>query len=282
MTFGPRLIYPAKAALTHARSWWWTLRPGAGDAPGDLRILLYHRVSDATDRLAVEVNRFAAHMAMAAGRGLRLLDLESAIERWQEGGNAQPVYALTFDDGYQDMLVSAAPILKRHGFTATLFIPTGAIDGTSRFTWYGEAQPPLLTWDEIRGLAREGVMRMGAHTVTHPNLLSLDEPSARRELRESKRVLEEQLDAEVETFSYPAGLYSAREVRLAREAGFRLAVTCDPGVNRAGHDLLALRRTQIESFDRDRDLRARLAGAHDRPLPLQRAFRKARYGAPQG
>jgi len=284
LRYAPALVYPAKSAYTRARSLRWRLRAGlgggAGDSPGDLRVLLYHRVSDDDDRLAVAVSRFADQMTMIAQRGIRLVDLDSAVELWTEGGQARPVYALTFDDGYRDMLTEAAPILRRHGFTATLYVAIGAIDGTDPFPWYADgSRPPMLSWDEVRSLAADGVMRVGAHTLTHPNLLTLDDETAWREISESRRVLEDRVDVPVSSFSYPAGLYGEREVGLAQRAGFASAVTCDPGVNRMSGNVLALRRTQVERTDRLSDVAARLGGGHDKPFPFQRAFRRVRYGA---
>ena len=56
---------------------------------------------------------------------------------------------------------------------------------------------------------------------------------------------------------------TARESRLAREAGYRAAVTVAPGANRPGSDLWALRRTEITDRDEPRELSMKLAGAFD-------------------
>ncbi len=276
--FAPRIVYPAKRVYSHARTLGWRLRGAKRDHSGGLRILLYHRVTGEPDRLAVSPGRFSDQVGHIRSLGIRLVDVESAAERLAAGLDCSEICALTFDDGYADVLTNAVPVLRRYGFSATMFIPTGAIDGTSEFPWYEGRQPPLMNWEEIRLLAADGTLRFGAHTVTHPNLLALSEDSARDEIDRSKRDLERQLGAPVESFSYPAGLYSPRDVALVSDAGFRVAVTCDPGVNDSGSDLLALRRTQIDGIDGPMGFGAKLGGAHDRPFPMQRAFRRARYG----
>jgi peptidoglycan/xylan/chitin deacetylase (PgdA/CDA1 family) len=152
------------------------------------------------------------------------------------------------------------------------------VDGTASFDWYDEP-PPLLSWEQIVALDTAGTLRFEAHSVTHPNLLALDDEDARAEIVGSKVALERRLGREAEAFCYPAGLFSGRERRLVREAGFKLAVSCEPGPNTAATDRFSLRRQQIDARDSVLDFRAKLAGAHDSPLPARALYRRMRYGA---
>jgi peptidoglycan/xylan/chitin deacetylase (PgdA/CDA1 family) len=275
LALAPTAAYRAKAALTHLRSWRWRVRRRP-PAPG-LRILFYHRVSDDRDELAVTAARFAEQMARLARDGLRAVDVEQA-HALLAAEQARGIVGLCFDDGYADVARNAVPVLEHHGFGATVFLPTGVIDGTAAFSWYA-TQPALLTWDEVRALDRAGTLRFGAHTVTHPNLLALDEPAARAEIVGSKAALEERLGHAVGAFCYPAGLFGARERGLVAEAGFALATSCEPGVNGPGADPLALRRMQIDARDRLLDFRAKVGGGHDAAPALRAAYRRLRFGA---
>jgi len=86
----------------------------------------------------------------------------------------------------------------------------------------------MMTEDQVRRLHREGI-EIGAHTVNHPILANVDEITARREIVESKARLEEMIGARVSSFAYPNGGptrdYTARDVVLAREAGFDVALS---------------------------------------------------------
>jgi hypothetical protein len=82
----------------------------------------------------------------------------------------------------------------------------------------------------------------------------------------------------VEAFCYPAGLFGERELHFVAEGGYRVAVSCEPGVNVPGTDRLALRRRQIDPSDRRLDFRAKVGGGHDTPLPLRGLYRRVRYG----
>ena len=120
--------------------------------------------------------------------------------------------------------------------------------------------------------------QIGAHSITHPNLLALQNDSARHEIAGSKLALEAKLAREVEAFCYPAGLFSERDRGFVADAGFRLAVSCEPGVNRPWTDPLVLHRRQIDAADSLLDFRAKLGGGHDTPLPLRGVYRRLRYG----
>jgi peptidoglycan/xylan/chitin deacetylase (PgdA/CDA1 family) len=246
-----------------------------------LRILLYHRVSEDRDPLAVRPRRFAEQMDHLASAGYRVLDLAEALERLDSATLAPRTLSITFDDGFADVRDEALPVLARHGFRATVFVATGVTDRRVSFSWY-ERQPPVLGWDDILELERDGTLRFEAHTVSHPNLLALHEAAAAAEIRDSKRELELRLGRPVSMFAYPAGLFGARERRLVAEAGYAAAVSCEPGVNLPGTDRLALRRRQIDARDRLLDFRAKIGGGHDTPLPLRGTYRRLRYGAPAG
>ena len=175
------------------------------------------------------------------------------------------------------MAENALPVLERLGFRATVFLPTGVIDGTATFPWY-ERRAPDARLGRGRRARPRGNPAVQPHTVTHPNLLLLDDAASRREIEQSKLDLEAMLARPAESFCYPAGLFGERERRFVAESGFRAAVSCEPGVNLPGGDPLRLRRRQIDPADRLLDFRAKVGGGHDTPLPLRGIYRRLRYG----
>jgi peptidoglycan/xylan/chitin deacetylase (PgdA/CDA1 family) len=279
---GLRLGHPAfyvlKAGLTRARSAAWAVRSG-GHANGDgLRILFYHRVSADKDELAVDPRSFRRQMEHLASAGYDVVDVLAVADLLDAGRLPPRTVGLSFDDGYLDVAEDALPILADHGFRATVFVAPAVIDGTASFEWY-ERQPPLLGWDDIVELDREATLRFESHSLTHPNLLSVPDEQARREVEGSKLALEERLRRPVHLFSYPAGLFGPRERSLVIDAGFRAAVSCEPGVNGPDVDRFSLRRRQIDARDTLLDFKAKLGGGHDSPPPFRRLYRRFRYGA---
>ncbi|GAB3370239.1 polysaccharide deacetylase family protein [Massilia agri] len=106
---------------------------------------------------------------------------------------------------------------------------------------------PMLSADMLVSLDRHGI-EIGAHTVSHPILTSLDDESARHEIVAGKEQLEAVLGKPVRLFAYPNGKagkdFDARHVAMARDAGFMAAFTTLPGAIRRGDDRFALSRSR--------------------------------------
>jgi peptidoglycan/xylan/chitin deacetylase (PgdA/CDA1 family) len=274
---GPSLPYPVKAAVTRARSAAWLARTRGRPDTSGLRILLYHRVADDDDVLALAPRRFREQMEHLASEGYRVVDLIEALALLDAGQPSAGTVGLTFDDGFADLAEHALPVLVEHGFRATVFVTTGVTDGRVSFPWY-ERQPRVLGWDEVVDLDRAGTLRFEAHTVSHPSLVAVDDAAADTEIRDSKLELESRLGRPVTAFAYPAGLFGDRERGLVADAGYTAAVSCEPGVNGPKSDRLALRRRQIDSRDHLLDFKAKVGGGHDTPLPMRATYRRLRYG----
>jgi peptidoglycan/xylan/chitin deacetylase (PgdA/CDA1 family) len=272
----PGAVGLAKAVLVRGQALAGTLR-SRQPRPG-LRILYYHRVSEERDPLAVTPAAFRRQMDALAGGGQRVVDLYEIDELTLDPGEC--AVALTFDDGYRDVLEHGLPVLREHGFPSTVFVVPGAIAGSASFSWYGAGGvPPLAGWDEMRREERTGLVHFEPHTVTHPVLTTIALEEARGEIADSKRIVEEELGREARIFCYPGGYYSAREVALVRESGYRAAVTCEFGANAAPFAHNELRRTLVERSDPLWLFRARLAGATDAPPPGRRPRRIERLAA---
>lgn len=103
----------------------------------------------------------------------------------------------------------------------------------------------MMRSDQVRALHRAG-MEIGAHTVNHPVLTSLDVEDAEREIADGRKRLEEIVGAPVDVIAYPNGKprrdYDERHVAMVRRLGFKAAVSTATGVARAGDDLFQLPR----------------------------------------
>ncbi|HMK80818.1 MAG TPA: polysaccharide deacetylase family protein [Xanthobacteraceae bacterium] len=95
-----------------------------------------------------------------------------------------------------------------------------------------------MTWSEIEELARDPLVTIGAHTVNHVRLAKVAEKTARAEMRQSAAVIESALGRRPAHLAYPVGDATSagpREFAIARELGFKTAVTTRPGVLFAEH-----------------------------------------------
>jgi peptidoglycan/xylan/chitin deacetylase (PgdA/CDA1 family) len=145
--------------------------------------------------------------------------------------NDETRYAgITFDDGYENLIGAALPELKIRNIPCVIFIiadAPGEIPIWMRAQADALSQQRLMTVEEIRGLSPD-LIAIGAHTLTHPNLLLLEEVEAAREIRESRARLESTLNREVKLFSFPYGAFNERLVDVCREAGYERIFTTLP------------------------------------------------------
>lgn len=140
-----------------------------------------------------------------------------------------------------------------------------------------ECRAQVMTWKELRAFAEEPLVTIGAHTLSHPILTRLDDDDAREEMEGSADAIESKLGRRPEHFAYPVGqpyAAGAREFELAREIGFKTAVTTRAGVifpEHANH-LTALPRISVNgSFQSLHYMDVLLSGA---PTALKNGFRR--------
>lgn len=96
-----------------------------------LTILIYHRVLDSADPFNKgnpDVEQFRWQM-QTLGENFRVIDLDSAVAALRANDLPERAACVTFDDGYADNLLNAAPILCELGISATFFIATDYLDG---------------------------------------------------------------------------------------------------------------------------------------------------------
>jgi peptidoglycan/xylan/chitin deacetylase (PgdA/CDA1 family) len=237
-----------------------------------VRILCYHRIAVARGDLAVSPEDFRRHLESLASFDGEVVSLAEAARVLTDGRRGRFV-CLTFDDGYRDFEETALPLLREAGIPTTLFVTTGFVSGALRMSWF-RRQPPLLDWADLKRLAQDHLVELGAHTRTHRALPRLSDAEAREEIESPRHEIAEQTGAQVDAFAYPAGLYTPRERKLAAAAGYALAVTTDPGVNDPATSRFALRRTLVEGRDRVTLFEAKLLGRLDEPWEVGRWVRR--------
>ena len=221
-------------------------------APERLVILAFHRVNDAMrDGLTCGVADFDRYCAFLA-RHYDVLSLGELLSRRDAGTLPRRPLAITFDDGYQDNWRLAAPVLQKHGLPATFFISTGFI-GTQRVApWDRDITPPpaWMSWEEVRAMHAAG-FEIGAHTVNHPDLGTLEPERTREELTESRARLEAELGVDIDLFAYPFGgerNLSEANRAVVRELGFRCCVSCHGGTNALDADAFHLQRVPVSDW----------------------------------
>ena len=138
---------------------------------------------------------------------------------------------ISFDDAYESVWEHAMPELLRLGIPFTVFVPTGS--SGRRPAWVHSDRHPfwqekVMTAERIRELAALPAVTLGSHTVSHPRLTRLSTAEAERELKDSKRALEDITGRPVDLLSFPHGDWNPQLVDLAQAAGYRRLFGIEP------------------------------------------------------
>jgi peptidoglycan/xylan/chitin deacetylase (PgdA/CDA1 family) len=185
-------------------------------------ILMYHAVAEVPEdpnKLAVAPARFAEQMAWLARAGLRGVGVGELVDAMRDGRQHRLV-GITFDDGYASVLDSALPVLRRHGFGATVFAVSALLGRSNE--WDRGPAWPLLDGAGITDLAVAGV-EIGSHGATHARLAGLPAAQVTTEVRDSMADLAALTGVQPRGFAYPYGSVDSAARRAVRDAGYSYA-----------------------------------------------------------
>ncbi|MEI6438234.1 MAG: polysaccharide deacetylase family protein [Candidatus Omnitrophota bacterium] len=225
-------------------------------------VLVYHSVDIAkTPREranTVSPQAFERQMSFIKKNGYRVLTADAYADFIRQGRGFPPKSVLiTFDDGMLNNYTAAYPVLRQKGIPAVMFVIAGDV-GVSSGPWQG----PQMNWDQLREMSAQGIT-IASHTLTHAYLPEVSLDRARRELVESKSLLEKKLGYPVYYLAYPTGGFSDEIKTIAREAGYRLAFTTNRGYDRRNRDVFELKRIRPKDTDGSLVLWMKLSGYYN-------------------
>jgi hypothetical protein len=213
---------------------------------GPVNCLAFHDIGDEFNLSISRVNtksfdRLLRYLAQTGRRGVCLSE------------SSQPnTVALTFDDGLENFYDLAFPILRRYGFTATVFLVSDYIGQSTAWDYHERNH---LTWQQIAELAEAGI-EFGSHSASHKDLRDLDDEELSYELYGSKEFLEQKLGRPVKYVSFPFGRFNKRVIQFSKKAGF----TNGFGLARTDNDFV-LKRACVYLYDTPYSIEKKLRGS---------------------
>lgn len=235
----PSAAAAASAAPTVAPTAVPTPKPGTVTVTP---ILMYHYIRELPPNtpdqlgygLSVAPKLFDDQLAYLARAGYQSISMDELVSHMTKGTPLPPKpVVLTFDDGYADFYSAAWPLLKKDHFSATAYI---VVDFVGR--------PGYMSWQQLHELRDSGV-EIGAHTMDHVDLAIQAPPQAKRQIAESRQILQQRLGGPVDSFAYPSGRYTTATVKLVGATGFTSAVTTAFGSHHNVSNLLTLARVRV-------------------------------------
>lgn len=216
-----------------------------------LIVLMYHKVNDIPNNpLTVTIHAFEEQIRHLTAN-YKIVSLDE-VARTIEGNRkfGKRSVLITFDDGYQDNLTNAYPILVKYRCGAVLFIPTdypgdGLLPHDQRLPFSN----PILTWEQIA--AMEDVFEIGSHGRSHRALTKIPFRDAKHEIESSKALIEQKLGRPVRSFSYPKGSildFNDALEEVVRACDYQVCFTTIPGRNTGHFSRWRVRRYHVENF----------------------------------
>ena len=196
-------------------------------------ILMYHSIelmpkSTIMRSLHVPPANFKFQMWLLKILGYRGMSIRE-LQPYLDGKKNGKVVGITYDDGYKNILLNAAPILKKYNFSATCYIVSDSV-GTSN-TWdlsNGITQRPLMNKTEIKSWLEMG-MDIGANTKTHADLTAISKLEAQKEIIDCKNDLEKIYKIKVTDFCYPFGRINDSVCNMTKDSGYLSATSMKRG-----------------------------------------------------
>jgi peptidoglycan/xylan/chitin deacetylase (PgdA/CDA1 family) len=156
---------------------------------------------------------------------------------------------LTFDDGYLSQGRDAGAILARQGWPGVL-----------NLAWHNLGAPGGIGRTRVPELVRAG-WEIDAHSLTHPDLTTLDAAALRREVAGSRAAIQRAFGVPADAFCYPAGRFDPAVEAAVRAAGYRAATSELPGAATPTQDRYALSRIRVDAHDTAAAVLARVRAA---------------------
>ena len=246
---------------------------------GTCGIFAYHRITQRTVGVPrptynTTPRRFRRQMQGLLSGGYRPLALRQVLEYNRAGRPFPPrAFAVTFDDGYENVYHHAWPVLKELGIPATIFVATAYLDGNDPFPFddwsaAGSQRVPCESWKPLSTaqcaeMLDDGLIELGAHTHTHADFSGRPD-ALRRDLITSLAVLQRRFGVVNATFAFPFGYAGPALARAAKEAGVLCALTTQSELVTPQSDPFDWGRFPVYATDTATTLAARLDGWYSR------------------
>ena len=209
----------------------------AVDSHASVMVLCYHNIEDksAMKALTISIAEFERQLTAVKDNGFTVIGMQDFLA-WRRGEKSIPSKScvITIDDGWVSGYTNAWPVLKKFGYPFTMFI----------YIHYVGTGGKSLTWEQLAEM-RDGGVDIQSHTYSHSNLRApgtgVDaktkayvqndiktlgkEGWLRKEIFDSRKVLEEKLGIKVNALAYPFGIHTAEARALVKEAGYEAGFT---------------------------------------------------------
>ncbi|WEV61034.1 polysaccharide deacetylase family protein [Streptococcaceae bacterium ESL0729] len=200
-------------------------------------ILMYHHISEVVDgnTLFVPPAEFEMEMKALKDAGYYTLSPDEAYRVLTKNEKpADKIVWVTLDDGYVDNMKNAQPVLDQLKMKATIMSIWNMKDGLDK-----------MTDEQLLQINKDPLITIESHTVDHIDLGQASDEEASYQLVESKKGLDKLLNQDTSVICYPSGRYNDDTGIIAKDAGYKMGLTTNPGLASIDDGLFALNRVRV-------------------------------------
>lgn len=220
-------------------------KPISSDIPiNNVIAVTLHDVSgDTHDNITTPISVFDEFVEYIHQKGFGLCSMRDFIAK--DEANRKKYIVCTFDDGYEDIHKYALHILKKYGYTATVFVCTSLLGKDNSWNYKDTKSRFHLNKEQIMDLVDAG-WEIASHGVSHHNLLRLNDLEVNYQLEDSQKTLID-LVGYSDTYAYPYGASNVYIQNIVRKY-YKYAFSLTEGGCILGVDNLHLKRYFISDI----------------------------------
>lgn len=220
----------------------YALGNALGANQSTISVLCYHGISNQINPYSTTPLTFERQIKNLV-RHMNVISLKEAMSVFEGKSIRRPAVALTFDDGYADVLENALLITERYNIKSTVFVLSDPEHADRKQLGSNRR---LLSWGDIRLLHTKG-WTIGCHSAKHPDFGRLSPTQMEEEVVNAKKTLEGKLGYEIEYFAYPNGIATPQIIAAVQRAGYKAAFAVRPGSITNTSNRWVLPRTMVDN-----------------------------------
>jgi len=174
------------------------------------KVIYYHDIHSNTSftDMSTPISLFKKHIEIIKNNGYEIV---------RKINNPLKEIEITFDDGFRGLYENFDFFIENK-IPVKVFLIVDYI-----------GKKNYMTQKEIQELLSTGFLTIGSHTISHRNLDTLDDKELKKEIIDSKFILEDMFNERIEDICYPRGRFNNKIIEIARNAGYQKQYSCLPG-----------------------------------------------------
>jgi peptidoglycan/xylan/chitin deacetylase (PgdA/CDA1 family) len=191
----------------------------------EVAVFVYHRFgNDKYPSTNISIENFEQHLSYLKSNNFVVLNFGEALDYINNPEIAyhHNVACITVDDGYKTFISNGLPLLKKYGFSATVFINSESVGGGT-----------YMNWEELKQIHEQGI-EIGNHSHSHAYFLNTAKSDRSQHFRKDVLKCQEEIKMHLgfypDVFAYPYGEFDPEMKLELKSMGFKGAAAQNSGI----------------------------------------------------